>query len=107
MLSSLKNYIFDLFLREIYENISNFKIKMISLELLIVNMYKITGDLDLITYDLTKKNDLLEKENIFLKNKVASLEASVQKNQNLFRLKNKNAVRFHPYNLRKNNVYLQ
>ena len=107
MLTLLKNYIFDLFLREIYENISNFKIKMINLELLIVNMYKITGDLDLITYDLTQKNDLLEKENIFLKNKIANLESSIQKNQNLFSLKNKNIARFHPYNLRKKNLYVK
>lgn len=104
MLTVLKKYIFDLFLKDVYESINNFKIKMTNLELLIVNIYKITGDLDLITYDLTKRNELLEKENMYLKNKIVNLEINIKKNQNLFGFKSKNILKYHPYNLRKKNV---
>lgn len=104
MLTVLKKYIFDLFLKDVYESINNFKIKMTNLELLIVNIYKITGDLDLITYDLAKRNELLEKENMYLKNKIVNLEINIKKNQNLFGFKSKNILKYHPYNLRKKNV---
>jgi hypothetical protein len=101
MFTLLKNYIFDLFLGNVYQSINDFKIKMISFELMIINIYKITGDLDFITYDLIKRNDLLEEENIFLKNKIDQIEIYFKKNQNSSGLKYR---KFHPYNLRKKNV---
>lgn len=101
MFALLKDYMFDLFLGNIYKSINEFKLKMTSIELMLTNIYKITEDLDFITYDLVKRNDLLEEENILLKNKIVGLETYFKSNQNVDGLKRRKNVKYHPYNLRK------
>ncbi len=96
MFARLKNYICELFLGNVYKCITELTSKMLSLELLILDLYKITEDLDFISYDLVKRNDLLEK-------RLNDLEEYIKTNQTECGLKNnkcKNASRFHPYNLR-------
>lgn len=96
MFARLKNYICELFLGNVYKCINDFISKMLSLELLILDLYKITEDLDFISYDLVKRNDLLEK-------RINDLEEYIKTNQSECGLKNnkcKKASRFHPYNLR-------
>jgi hypothetical protein len=97
MFTQFKEYLCNLFLGNVYKYINDFTAKMLSLELLILDLYKITEDLDFISYDLVKRNDLLEK-------RISDLEKYIKTNQTDCGLKDnkcKKASRFHPYNLRK------